>query len=143
MLSQGQKSKLKSDFTPACSPVPVGSQNYILFYLIWDEKMEEKTTGTIDFFGLQLEIASDGTLYAVRYGGITLNDSISDSILRVYQAYQAQTQKIKSLRKRHKNLIKTFEQAQKTRAQTKDNYLKTIAVHQETANHYKRTVRAF
>lgn len=55
--------------------------------------MEEKTTGTIDFFGLQLEIASDGTLYAVRDGGMTLNNSISDSILRVYQAYQAQTQK--------------------------------------------------
>lgn len=105
--------------------------------------MKEKTTGTIDFFGLQLEIANDGTLYAVRDGEITLNTSISESILRVYEAYQAQTQKIKSLRKRHKNLIKTFDQAQKARTQTKHHYLKALAVHQDTANHYKRTVRAF
>jgi hypothetical protein len=64
-------------------------------------------------------------------------------MIKIYIAFENKKDQLKSLRKRHKNLIKTFEQAQKTRAQTKHNYLKAIAVHQETANHYKRTVRAF
>ena len=40
MLSQGQKSELKSEFTPACSPVPVGIKYFYLLFCITMERLE-------------------------------------------------------------------------------------------------------
>ena len=38
--SQGQKSELKSEFTPACSPVPVGIKYFYLLFCITMERLE-------------------------------------------------------------------------------------------------------
>lgn len=40
MLSQGQKSELKSEFTPACSPVPVEIKYFYLLFCITMERLE-------------------------------------------------------------------------------------------------------
>nr|DAS61506.1 MAG TPA: hypothetical protein [Caudoviricetes sp.] len=47
-LSQGQKSELKSEFTPACSPVPVGSQTFLPF-LRGMSRMLSRDIDIIDF----------------------------------------------------------------------------------------------
>ena len=38
--SQGQTNKLKSEFTPACSPVPVGIKYFYLLFCITMERLE-------------------------------------------------------------------------------------------------------
>lgn len=107
------------------------------------ETTQNSQSEFIDFFGCQIESTPEWDWGKVMIWKSECTESFAQKMIEIYLAFENKKDQLKSLRKRHKNLIKTFEQAQKTRAQTKDNYLKAIAVHQETANHYKRTVRAF